>query len=331
MIRSAFALLVALLLAGPAVAEGPRFSFPVACQVGETCWVLQYFDHDGGPGWADYGCGQRSYNGHTGTDIAIRDLAQMTLGVAVLAAADGVVAATRDGLPDRKPADPRDPELNKIGCGNAVVLDHGGGWRTAYCHLRQGSVLVRHGDAVKRGQPLGKVGLSGLAEFPHVEFNVLKDGKTLDPFTGSSAQQAACGGMGPEALWDESARPQVAYQPVDVRLLTFLSAKPDDAAVFAGVIPLTQLTAGQRPLFVTVQLIGVRTGDTLQVRIDGPDGVVRQQRLDFSKTQIQVTATLPLGEGPWRVGRYTANVTVERGGSWRQSWSTALRVISAGP
>lgn len=330
MIRTAFTLLIGLLLAGRAVADEPRFSFPVGCQVGETCWILQYFDHDAGPGWADYACGRRSYDGHTGTDIAIRDLAQMALGVSVVAAADGVVAATRDGVPDRKPVDPRDPELNKIGCGNAVVLDHGDGWRTAYCHLRRGSVLVRHGDSVTRGQSLGKIGLSGLAEFPHVEFNVLKDGKTLDPFTGPSGEAADCG-PGPGNLWDESARAQVAYRPVDVRVLAFLSAQPDDAAVFAGVIPLTRLTAGQRPLFLTLQLIGVRAGDTLRLRVDGPDGVVRQHRLDLKKTQIQVTATLPLGEGPWRAGRYMAEATVERGKTWRHSWSTALQVLQVVP
>ena len=67
-------------------------------------------------------------------------------------------------------------------CGNGVVLRHKGGWETQYCHLKQGSVLVKSGQEVWAGQELGFVGQSGKAAFPHVHLSVRKDGKVVDPF-----------------------------------------------------------------------------------------------------------------------------------------------------
>src|SRR3546814_12280892 len=57
------------------------------------------------------------------------------------------------------------------GLGNAVVLDHGNGWRSYYGHMRRGSIAVKKGDRVQTGQALGLVGMSGLTEFPHLAFS----------------------------------------------------------------------------------------------------------------------------------------------------------------
>ena len=78
---------------------------PVDCVAGETCWIVNYVDHDPTKGLKDYACGKATYNAqptdqHKGTDIAIRDLAVMRRGVAVLATAPGVVAGARDSLDD---------------------------------------------------------------------------------------------------------------------------------------------------------------------------------------------------------------------------------------
>ena len=70
------------------------------------------------------------------------------------------------------------------GCGNSVAVNHGGGWETYYCHLRRGSLTVRRDQRVEKGDKLGFVGSSGLAEFPHVHLGVRKDGKVIDPFVG---------------------------------------------------------------------------------------------------------------------------------------------------
>src|SRR3546814_1642781 len=70
------------------------------------------------------------------------------------------------------------------GLGNAVVLDHGNGWRSYYGHMRRGSIAVKKGDRVQTGQALGLVGMSGLTEFPHLDFAIRRGSTVVDPFIG---------------------------------------------------------------------------------------------------------------------------------------------------
>ena len=86
---------------GSALAAEPfRIGLPVECAFGSICSVQNYVDLDPGPGRLDPGCGRLSYDGHDGTDFRVRDLIAMEEGVRVVAAADGVVKATRDGMAD---------------------------------------------------------------------------------------------------------------------------------------------------------------------------------------------------------------------------------------
>lgn len=63
--------------------------------------------------------------------------------------------------------------------GNAVVIDHGGGWQTLYSQLLR--IEVGEGDCVTHGAPIGQVGSTGLSAGPHLHFEVLRDGAHLDP------------------------------------------------------------------------------------------------------------------------------------------------------
>lgn len=56
--------------------------------------------------------------------------------------------------------------------GNSVVIEHGDGEYSFYAHLKPGSVAVRAGDVVKRGQQIGAVGSSGNSTEPHLHFHV---------------------------------------------------------------------------------------------------------------------------------------------------------------
>jgi hypothetical protein len=96
-----------------------------------------------------------------------------------LAVMDGVVAATKDSIPENVPgvnsrAVPI--TLETVG-GNHVILDIGGGRYAFYAHLQPGSLRVRTGDRVRRGQVLGLVGNSGNSTEPHLHFH-LSDGMT---------------------------------------------------------------------------------------------------------------------------------------------------------
>jgi murein DD-endopeptidase MepM/ murein hydrolase activator NlpD len=65
--------------------------------------------------------------------------------------------------------------------GGLVMVDHGGGWITAYGHL--GSLAVKRGDRVKRGSLLGSVGDTGYVSTPQLHFEIRKDRKPVDPLT----------------------------------------------------------------------------------------------------------------------------------------------------
>lgn len=56
--------------------------------------------------------------------------------------------------------------------GNQIIIDHGNGEFSFYGHLRPGSVRVREGDQVTRGQRIGAVGSSGNSTEPHLHFHV---------------------------------------------------------------------------------------------------------------------------------------------------------------
>ena len=85
----------------------------------------------------------------------------------VLAVADAVVAAVIDGLPDQPPGKmPMDIAIEEAD-GNSIVLDLGSRRYALYAHLRAGSITVKPGDNVKRGQTIAHVGNSGNTLAPH--------------------------------------------------------------------------------------------------------------------------------------------------------------------
>lgn len=82
----------------------------------------------------------------------------------VLASADGVVTKV---------------ERSHKGEGNVVEISHKGGYLTRYCHL--GDISVSQGQSVRRGRRIGEVGISGNSLVPHLHYEVLRRGETLDP------------------------------------------------------------------------------------------------------------------------------------------------------
>jgi hypothetical protein len=93
----------------------------------------------------------------------------------VLAVADGVVRDARDGQADGRPLSPH-PEGNDLTArglyGNFVVLEIAPGVFAHYAHLRPGSVRVRAGLHVHRGEVLAQLGDSGNSAVPHLHFHL---------------------------------------------------------------------------------------------------------------------------------------------------------------
>jgi murein DD-endopeptidase MepM/ murein hydrolase activator NlpD len=63
--------------------------------------------------------------------------------------------------------------------GNCIVVDHGYGLQTIYGHLSE--IAVHEGDTVKRGQIMGKSGMTGMAGGDHIHFSMQLDGIQIDP------------------------------------------------------------------------------------------------------------------------------------------------------
>jgi murein DD-endopeptidase MepM/ murein hydrolase activator NlpD len=94
-------------------------------------------------------------------------------GAEIIAVADGVVTQTKDGIPQNIPNKPPvvPVTLETIG-GNHVITEIGNGLYAFYAHLQPGSLRVKVGDKVHRGQVLGLLGNSGNSSEPHLHFHI---------------------------------------------------------------------------------------------------------------------------------------------------------------
>lgn len=68
----------------------------------------------------------------------------------------------------------------KLG-GNTIVIDHGNGYSSVYCHIKDGGILVKENTQVKNGQIIGEVGGTGHSYSTHLHFEILKDGVPINP------------------------------------------------------------------------------------------------------------------------------------------------------
>lgn len=132
-------------------AEGPAVHLDTPVPGGRVTW-----------GW---GPGRDPFNGnevfHRGVDVAA------AAGTPVLAPADGAVTVAAESY-GPSPAS-----------GTVIIIDHGDGLATFYSHL--GSLEVREGQRVARGDLIAGVGSTGRSTGPHVHFEVHRDGERVDP------------------------------------------------------------------------------------------------------------------------------------------------------
>jgi murein DD-endopeptidase MepM/ murein hydrolase activator NlpD len=95
----------------------------------------------------------------------------------VLAPADGTVMEVIEGVHDNTPG-----SMNSYSAvGNCVIIQHREDEVSVLAHFRQGTIQVKEGDKVQRGQLLGQCGNSGNSSEPHIHYHlqnsaVLQDG-----------------------------------------------------------------------------------------------------------------------------------------------------------
>jgi murein DD-endopeptidase MepM/ murein hydrolase activator NlpD len=314
-----YLILTLLLLSGTTGARADdaiSLALPIRCQVGVSCFIQNYVDHDASGKVRDHSCGARGYDGHDGTDIRIRNQTIQRQGVEVLAAAPGRVVGMRNDMEDVSIRTTGKAAIAGKECGNGALVEHDGSWSTQYCHLAKGSVRVKVGDRLSAGQPIGLVGLSGDTEFFHLHFTVRYRGKAVDPFA-FAAPENSCGGG--RSLWAASLREQMQYRPREAIDYGFAGIAPTMEMVEAGDIDKHAVTPGSDALVAYVRVIGLQAGDQQSLAVQGPAGAAfvtnNLPPLDRDKAQFLVSAGKKRTEPAWPAGRYTATYRVTRDGA----------------
>lgn len=116
--------------------------------------------------------GNQTLNGtpyyHTGIDI-VRRINRL----------DTIVAAEK-GKVTKIVSNVKGRDVTK-GYGNYVELQHGENIITRYCHLKYGSIKLKVGQIVEKSQEIGYMGDTGYTFGAHLHFQVIENGKTVDP------------------------------------------------------------------------------------------------------------------------------------------------------
>ena len=309
----------ACVAAHPIWANDFQISFPLECDLSTECYVQQYVDHDPSPKASDFSCSFLTYDGHKGTDFGLRDPALLDRGVFVVAAAAGRVVARRDGVIDKIYTAEDAERVDKIECGNGVVIQHDDGWQTQYCHMKQGSVTVTKGQIVAQGDPLGQVGVSGKAAFPHLHLSVRQGNRVVDPYAPNG--QLSCDGD-LETLWDLTP----AYQQGDLLYIGFSDRVPEFDDVKMGTVP-QELTPQSPALVMYVHGFGTQKGDQLELEFTGPAGTIAQQTITLPKDQAQMMRAIGRNrKADWPRGSYTATARLIRNGVEIQRLQNDMRI-----
>ncbi len=297
-------------------AELVVLTLPVKCELGVTCFVQNYVDHDVSDKGRDYQCGSRTYDGHDGTDIRIPSLGAQHGGVDVLASAAGSVTGARDGVEDVSTRVAGKAAIAGKECGNGVVIEHGNGWRTQYCHMAKGSVRVKVADRIEAGQPIGKVGLSGDTEFPHVHFSVRYRGKAVDPFA-YEALPNSCGGG--HSMWAASIQDQTRYRAREILNFGFSDLTPTMNLIESGDVLKHPIRMESDAFTAYVRAIGLQEGDQQTLALQGPGGTVISENkapvLDRDKAQYFISTGRKRKEVAWKPGTYQATYRVTKNGA----------------
>jgi murein DD-endopeptidase MepM/ murein hydrolase activator NlpD len=135
-------------------------------------------------------------------------------GARIHAVADGVVVGTQDGFPDQVPAKAKalPPVTAQNAAGNYVVEALGQGRFAMYAHLQPGSLRVKPGERVRRGQVLALLGNSGNSVAPHLHFQVM-DGPS--PLLSNGLPYVFTSFHGQGVVTSEDALVKGAVVPID--------------------------------------------------------------------------------------------------------------------
>ncbi len=163
------------------------------------------------------GYGKRTVNGvsgfHYGCDLVggTDDRAATDY---VIAFESGIVTKATNDVTGREPSE-----------GNAVVIDHGNGISSCYYHMKKGTLKVKKGDCVARGDVLGYMGSTGNSTGAHLHFGIKKSGSWVDPLPYLTGEMT----LGFERSAINARTLKYLYKGADVKLVQTLLNSAIDA------------------------------------------------------------------------------------------------------
>lgn len=313
--------------------DAPVLDVPLQCSLGQNCFVQNYMDEDSGAGVRDFACGQETYDGHKGTDFRLLNTQATDPPVPVRAAAAGVVTAVRDEMPDTLYRPGEDATIKNRECGNGVVLDHGAGWVTQYCHMQRGSIAVHVGQMVTAGAVLGHVGFSGQAAFAHLHFELRHNGRPINPYTGRGFDTVCNSAADMKAsLWSQAAQTLLAYQTGQIIEAGFSGQQPklDKLEEKAPEQP----SATDQALLFYARSMHLQANDRIHLVIRWPD----QSTQTFTSDPLPKAKATHLFFGGkklraerWPAGIYEGTASILRGDQEFGSTTVHLTLPQAAP
>lgn len=254
-------------------------------------------DDDSAGSVLDYQCGERTYDGHNGTDYVLwpfwwykMDHAE----IEIVAAAGGVIIRRDDGYDDRS--------CTPGGSTNKVAIRHADGTMAWYLHMKKWSVTSKViGDTVATGEYLGIVGSSGNSALPHLHFDLRDENWiTFDPHEGP------CNDMAGGSWWVD----QRPYFDCYVNAVRTHSAPPEYPPCPQQEIPHYQdrFTHGNTVYF-GIYHRDILSGQIVHYAVLRPDGSIATEGT-YSITDPHYAAASALGSyqlpktapiGTWKI------------------------------
>lgn len=257
--------------AGASGASSGGLTGTVADSTGTATGMYTSFKKPGDGSW-DFGTKTDHGTTHKGIDYF------MGIGTPVEAIADGVVQDVQTNHPQNDfgldkyggGASGKEKSGKSYSYGNWVKIYHAGGYVSLYAHLSE--VLVKPGDAVTKGQVIGKSGMSGGAYGAHLHLQVFKaksfsdksEASSVDPSSLSVAQLVAGSNLGGSTLVDGSNAASGSSSGVVGIIGGVLDSLKPSGAAAAAIANLTKLSSGNSSdILSAIQSMGSGIGLSL--------------------------------------------------------------------
>jgi len=272
--------------------------FPVVCHLLQNCWITNHVDLDRRANIVeDYMCGSKTTDGAQSTHISLGSINAVAQNIPVVATAEGII---------------KEAEFSSRFCGVRVLIDHGKGWESSYCHLNPETLMVQSGQKVTQGHTLGTIGTSGQTDWPRLSYALVRNGMVFDPFSNRTQLEGCSKQTNP--MWVQGYNP--LYEPAHVTNLGFNIGEISASAVKQGTIGKADLIKKETPqISLWALFMNVQKGDEIDLRIIMPDGrILSEETFNAKRDEKYYAVYLSKLRRNflWDEGRYIGRATIKR-------------------